>query len=53
MHATLEQLKQLGEAAAASEKTLEQLRKRVDRRLRAKAGRGGRATKQGAAKGRR
>ena len=50
LQTTLEQLKELGAAAAASEKTLEQLRRRVDRRLRAKAGRGQRATKQRAAK---
>ena len=50
LQTTLKQLKELGEAAAASEKTLEQLRKRVDRRLRAKAGRGQRATKQMTAK---
>ena len=39
LHATLEQLKELSENVAASEKTLERLRKRVDRRLKAKAGR--------------
>ena len=39
LHATLEQLKELSENVAASERTLEQLRKRVDGRLKAKAGR--------------
>ena len=44
LHDTVAQLEELDRAVSASRKTLEQLRRRVDSRLRANAGRGGRAS---------